>query len=76
VLRRLRRRSVEQSASGRLDSLERQLANLEELVEGLQDSIHRESTRRDHEVAELKRQLAAPELARALSQHARKRGLE
>jgi hypothetical protein len=78
VFRRLRRRQrpVEQSDRGRLDSLERQVANLEELVEGLQDAVHRESTRRAHEVSELKRQMAPPELARALSEHARKRGLD
>ena len=77
MLRRLRRRLVPQrSYEVRLATLERQVANLEELIEGLQDAVHRESVRRDHEAAEVKRQIAAPELARTLSEDARKRGLE
>ncbi len=78
MLRRLRRRqrTLEGSYEGRLALLERQVAHLEELVEGLQDAVHRESVRRDHEAAELQRQMAPSELARALSEDARKRGLE
>jgi hypothetical protein len=49
---------------------------LEELLEGLQDAVHRESVRRDHEAAELQRQISPAELARALSEDARRRGLE
>jgi hypothetical protein len=70
---RRRRRPVE---SSRLDSLERQVSNLEELVEGLQDAVHREAVRRDHDVAELRHQISPHELARALSDDARKRGLQ
>jgi hypothetical protein len=52
------------------------VAQLEELVEGLQDAVHRESVRRDQEAAEVQRQIAPAALARALSEDARKRGLE
>lgn len=73
---RRRRRLTEASYERRLDVLERQVAHLEELLEGLQDAVHRESVRRDHEAAELHRQMAPEELARALSEDARRRGLE
>ena len=78
MLRRLRRRqrSLEGSNERRLEVLEQQVAHLEDLVEGLQDAVHRESVRRDHEAAEVQRQMAPPELARALQEDARKRGLE
>jgi hypothetical protein len=77
MLRRLRRRLLSQrSHEARIASLERQVAGLEELIEGLQDAVHRESVRRDNEAAELRRQITPPELARTLSEDARKRGLE
>ena len=78
MLGRLRRRqrSLEASYEGRLESLERQISHLEDLVEGLQDAIHRESVRRDDEAAEVQRRMAAPELARTLSEDARRRGLQ
>jgi len=78
MLGRLRRRhrGLEGSDKARLDRLERQVAHLEGLVEGLQDALHRESVRRDHEAAEVQRQMAPPQLARTLSEDARRRGLE
>ena len=78
MLRRLRRRRLapDRSQVARLESIERQVAKLEELVEGLQDAVHRESVRRDQELAEVRRQISPPELARSLSEDARKRGLE
>jgi uncharacterized coiled-coil protein SlyX len=78
MLRRLRRRrlALKRSHEVRLATLERRVAGLEELIEALQDAVHRESVRRDQEAAEVKRQIAAPELARSLSEDARKRGLE
>ena len=78
MLRRLRRRhrALEGSNERRLQRLERRMDQLEELVEGLQDAVHRESVRRDHEAAEVQRQMSPPELARALSEDARRRGLE
>jgi hypothetical protein len=70
---RRRRRPVE---STRLDSLERQVSNLEGLVEGLQDAVHRDAVRRDQDLAELRHQISPEALARALSDDARKRGLQ
>jgi hypothetical protein len=60
----------------RIDLLERRLTHLETLIEGLQDSVHRESVRRENEIHELQRKTDPSELSRALSQDARKRGIE
>jgi hypothetical protein len=78
MLNRLRRRQpvVDPSYDERLEAVERQIRHLEGLVEGLQDAVHRESVRRDQEAAEFQRQISPPELARALSEDARRRGLE
>ena len=58
-----------------MDTLEGRVADLEELVEGLQDAVHRESVRRDEQSARLERKVEPRELARALSDDARERGL-
>jgi hypothetical protein len=73
---RRRQRSPDGSSERRLELLERRVFQLEELVEGLQDAVHRESMRRDDEAARLQRQMAPREMARALSEDARKRGLQ
>jgi hypothetical protein len=78
MLKRLRRRQrpLDRSSERRLVLLERRVSHLEELVEGLQDAVHRDSIRRDEETARLERRTVPSEMARALSAHARKRGLE
>jgi hypothetical protein len=78
VLKRLRRRqpSVDQWSERRLELLERRVAHLERQLEGLQDAVHRESLRRNEEAAQLQRRTAPGEIARALSEDARKRGLQ
>jgi uncharacterized coiled-coil protein SlyX len=78
MLERFRRRqdSPDGSYERRLERLERRVSYLGEVLEGLQDAVHRESVRRDDEAAQLRRQMAPRELARALSEDARKRGLE
>jgi hypothetical protein len=48
---------------------------LEAMVEGLQDSVDRQSRRQDERISELARRLDPSELARALSDDSRKRGL-
>jgi hypothetical protein len=53
----------------------RRVADLESLVEGIQDSIHRESRRRDDQADRLVRSTEPRELARVLSEDARRRGL-
>jgi len=59
----------------RLAALERRVAHLEGLLEGLQDSVHRESLRLDRRIAELDARLEPGALAVELSRDARERGL-
>ena len=76
MLERLRRRPPPEDLSRhRMDALEGRVADLEDLVEGLQDAVHRDSVRRDERIARLERKLEPRELARALSDDARERGL-
>ena len=58
-----------------LEALEARIAHLEQLVQGLQDSVHRESTRLSKRVAELESRIEPTALRRALSEDARERGL-
>ena len=78
MLKRLRRRQRPQDRSpeGRVADLERRVGHLEELLEGLQDALYRESVRRNSEATRMERRTAPGEVARALSEDARKRGLE
>jgi CRP-like cAMP-binding protein len=48
---------------------------LEAMVEGLQDSVDREARRHEERLSELARRLEPGELARTLSEDARRRGL-
>jgi cell division protein FtsB len=73
VLGRLRRRRSRDDA--RIEALERRVNQLEELLEGLQDAVHRDAVRRDEEAARLERKTQPDELARSLSREARRRGL-
>jgi hypothetical protein len=77
MLLRLRRRPSppQDLAHHRMDALEGRVADLEGLVEGLQDAVHRDSVRRDEQAARLERKVEPRELARALSDDARERGL-
>jgi uncharacterized coiled-coil protein SlyX len=74
-LRRRRLRSPDQTAAGRIGALERRVAALEGVVEALQDAVHREWMRRDDKSAELERRTQPGEMARALSEDARRRGI-
>jgi hypothetical protein len=78
MLKRFRRRQrpLEQASDQRVEVLERRVSHLEELLEGLQDAVHRESVRRDEEAARLQRRTVPREMARALSEDARNRGLQ
>jgi hypothetical protein len=58
-----------------LSGLEERTAHLEKMVAGLQDSVHRESTRQRRQLAELEAQLEPAALEVALSGNARRRGL-
>jgi hypothetical protein len=56
-------------------ALESRAAHLEQLVEGLQASVHRESSRNAKGLAELETRTQPQALAKALSEDARARGL-
>jgi hypothetical protein len=58
-----------------MQALEARVAHLEQLVEGLQDSVHRESGRRGKLIAELEARIQPGAMGAALSQDARDRGL-
>jgi hypothetical protein len=77
LFERLRRRSSPREDLSRhtIDALERRVADLEEMVVGLQDAVHRDAVRRDEQITRLERRMEPRELARALSDDARQRGL-
>ena len=75
-LRRLRHaKPPDQDRQQRLDRIEQRLDQLEALVEGLQDAVHRDSVRHEQRMAELERKTEPEALAKALSEDARRRGL-
>jgi hypothetical protein len=74
-LRRLRHAKPSEQDRRRLDQLEQRLAHVEALVEGLQDSIHRDSVRHEQRMLDLERKTEPETLAKALSDDARRRGL-
>lgn len=59
----------------RLQALEARVSHLEQLLEGLQDSVHRESERHAKLIAELQAQVQPGPMGAALAQDARNRGL-
>jgi hypothetical protein len=61
--------------SDRIRSLERRIEHLEKLVEGFQDSVHRETERQDRLITELQAQVQPATMGAALSRDARDRGL-
>jgi hypothetical protein len=56
-------------------ALEERVGHLEQLVEGLQDSVHREARRQGKRIAELEARIDPAALSKALSKDARERGL-
>lgn len=67
--------AVVASDQERLRALEARLDHLEQLVQGLQDSVHRESLRQDKRITELEDRIQPAALSKALSHDARERGL-
>ena len=59
----------------RLLSIEARVAQLEQLVQGLQDSVHREASRQADRIADLETRTQPGVLGQALSEDARARGL-
>ena len=57
------------------EELVRRIAHLEQLVEGLQDAVHRESERQGRLIGEIQAQIQPAAISAALSKDARERGL-
>ncbi len=58
-----------------LADLRARVAHLEQLAEGLQDSVYREAQRQEKRITELELRVEPAALASALSKDARERGL-
>jgi TolA-binding protein len=59
----------------RVRALESRVTQLEQLVQGLQDSVHREASRQTKRIAELETRTQPAALGKAMSEDARARGL-
>jgi hypothetical protein len=59
----------------RIEVLENRVDQLEALLEGLQDAVHRQSVRDHGRIAALEKRSEPAEISRALSRDARERGL-
>ena len=65
----------DESQTNRLQHLEARVAHVERLVEGLQDSVHRESERHLKLIADLQTQVQPGTMGASLAEDARNRGL-
>jgi hypothetical protein len=59
----------------RITALEARVERLESVLEGLQDAVYRTSALEDRQIAELGRRTTPHEMARALSEDARRHGV-
>jgi hypothetical protein len=59
----------------RIEVLEERVDQLEALIEGLQDAVHRESVRDHERITALEKRTEPAEISRALSRNVRERGL-
>ena len=59
----------------RIEVLEERVNQLEALLEGLQDAVHRESVREGGRIGALEKRTEPSEISRALSRDARERGV-
>jgi hypothetical protein len=69
------RRTAPRDETTALELLQTRVEHLEQLVEGLQDSIHRESERQGRRITELEARMEPGAISVALSKDARDRGL-
>ncbi len=75
MARRMRRGLGARIARDEAQELRTRLEHVERELLALQDSVYRDVRRQDGEMAELRQQLEPPNLVRALSDDARRRGL-
>jgi uncharacterized coiled-coil protein SlyX len=66
---------VEVSYEQRIAALEQRVEQLEALLEGFQDSVHREMTRQDRHLAALAEKTEPHEMTRAIGKYSQERGL-
>jgi hypothetical protein len=69
------RQDADQGTAHRIGVLEERIAHLEALLEGLQDAVHRRAVVHDEDISDVRRRIEPEEMARALSEHARQRGV-
>jgi uncharacterized coiled-coil protein SlyX len=72
---RTRDADADGGAERRIALLELRIEHLEAALEGLQDAVDRQAVLQDERVAELRRRTEPAEIARALSEDARRRGV-
>lgn len=73
--RRSSPRSPDRDWQHRVETLEARVEHLETELEGLQDAVYRRAVAEDAQIDELHRRTAPGQLARDLSDDARRRGL-
>jgi hypothetical protein len=61
--------------SARVEALEKRVEHLERMIEGLQDSVHREFQHQTNRITDLEARMDPAALAAALSKDARERGI-
>ena len=65
----------DEALQARIAALESRVDHLETLLESLQDSVHRQSTRQQREIDVLSRKTEPAEMARSLGRHSQRHGL-
>jgi hypothetical protein len=75
VLSQIRRAPAGDSSTALPENLQPRVAHLEQLVQGLQDSVYRETQRQDRRITELEERVEPAALTAALDKDARERGL-
>ena len=71
----VRDRGAEVDGEQRLEALEARIAHLERALEGLQDALYRHEVPDKENIGDLRRRMDPEQMARDLSEDARRRGL-